>query len=893
MESESEKQTRHERIDPKLVKAGWSIAPFDPSRPLAWYQNTAITEYPTSNGPADYALCVDGQILGIVEAKKVTLGPQNVLSQAQRYSKGVINSPFNFDGYHVPFLYSTNGEIIWFQDIRHQLNRSRQISAFHSPNALREMLQRNFEESSKWFFDPTKATFHPRLREYQKEAIKAIESAAINRKRKMLVAMATGTGKTFTLVNQAYRLMKSGLAQRILFLVDRRALAAQAVRAFASFEPEPGLKFDKIYEVYSQKFRREDLGDESSFDSTVLPQSYLLDPKPQHAFVYVCTIQRMVMNLFNKVLGNQEEAIDDDAEHIDIPINAFDLIIADECHRGYTSSELSTWRETLEYFDSITVGLTATPASHTKSYFQNVVYRYDYERAVKEGHLVDYDIVTVNSDVRLNGVFLKPDEQVGVIDSQTGLEQLDFIEDEREFDASELERKVTSPDSNQKIIAEVKKYAEEHEQKYNRFPKTLIFAANDLPHTSHSDQLVNICRDIFGRGDSFVQKITGRVDRPLQHIREFRNRPEPSIVVSVDLLSTGVDIPDLEFIVFLRPVKSRILFEQMLGRGTRKGEKYPDKSHFVVFDCFGGTLIEYFRSATAITADLPERASRTIPQLIKDIWDNRDRDYSTRCLVKRLQRIDKEMSGDGRDLFSAHIADGNLSSYALNLPSKLSENFTEAMKLLKNTAFQDLLVNYPRPQRVFYVAYETEDNVSSQWLVRDGLGKEHKPEDYLKAFERFVCENPNQIDAISILLNCPQSWGTDALTELQNKISSSSEHFTITNLQKVHEFHYKKALVDIISMVKHAAQADQPLFTAEERVNRAIEKVLLNQTFTLEQQEWLERIRFALVETLSIDREDFDTIPILSREGGWGKANRVFNGRLMDLIKNINEAIAA
>ncbi|MBN8722753.1 MAG: DEAD/DEAH box helicase family protein [Acidobacteria bacterium] len=895
METESEKQTRRQRIDPKLIKAGWTIAPFDANRPLAWYQNTAIVEYPTSTGPADYALCVDGQILAIVEAKKVTLGPQNVLTQAERYAKGVGNSPFNFNGRFVPFLYSTNGEIIWFEDVRHQLNRSRQISAFHSPNALREMLTKQFDQACQWFFDPAKSPFHQRLRPYQKEANQAIETAIVNRKRKMLVAMATGTGKTFTLVSQVYRLMKSGVAQRILFLVDRRALAAQAVQAFASFEPEPGLKFDNIYEVYSQRFRREDLSGDRTFDSKVLPSSYLLDPKPQHAFVYVCTIQRMIVNLFGReeVQKNEEETIDEDAERVDIPIHAFDLIIADECHRGYSSKELSTWRKALDHFDAINIGLTATPAAHTKSYFQNVVYRYEYERAVREGYLVDYDVVTVNSDVRLNGVFLKADEQVGVIDTQTGVEQLDFIEAEREFDATDLERKVTSPDSNQKIIAEVKKYAEEHEQKYGRFPKTLIFATNDLEHTSHADQLVEICRDIFGRGNSFVQKITGSVDRPLQHIREFRNRPQPSIVVSVDLLSTGVDIPDLEFIVFLRPVKSRILFEQMLGRGTRKGEKYPDKSHFVVFDCFGGTLLEYFRNATAITADAPERASRSIAQLVKDIWDNRDRDYNTRCLVKRLQRVDKEMSGDARELFAAYIPDGNLAAYALNLPKKLAENFAESIKLLKDTAFQDLLVNYPRPQRVFYVAYETQDNVSSEWLIRDGLGKEHKPEDYLKAFERFVKENPNQIDAISILLNRPQNWGTDALSELQNKISSSSEHFTIANLQKVHEFQYKKALVDIISMVKHAAQSDQPLFTAEERINRAIEKVSANQTFTPEQQEWLERIRKAIVETLSIDQEDFDTIPILSREGGWGRANRVFNGRLLELIKNINEAIAA
>ena len=200
---------------------------------------------------------------------------------------------------------------------------------------------------------------------------------------------------------------------------------------------------------------------------------------------------------------------------------------------------------------------------------------------------------------------------------------------------TDVERKITSPDSNRKILTEIRKYAEEHEQKFGRFPKTLIFAVNDLPHTSHADQLVDLARDVFGKGDSFVQKITGKVDRPLQRIREFRNRPKPSVVVTVDMLSTGVDIPDLEFIVFLRPVKSRILFEQMLGRGTRKGERCPDKSHFVVFDCFGGTLLEYFRQATGITAEPPEKETRPIVQVIEDIWDNRDRDYNTRVLVKQ------------------------------------------------------------------------------------------------------------------------------------------------------------------------------------------------------------------------------------------------------------------
>src|SRR6185312_15524347 len=192
----------------------------------------------------------------------------------------------------------------------------------------------------------------------------------------------------------------------------------------------------------------------------------------------------------------------------------------------------------------------------------------------------------------------------------------------------------TAPESNRKILEEIKKYALEHEQQTGRFPKILTFASNDLPHTSHADQLVDIARDVFGRGDRFVQKITGSptVDRPLQRIREFRNRPEPGIVVTVDMLSTGVDIPDLEYIVFLRPVKSRILFEQMIGRGTRRGELYADKSHFVVFDCFDGTLLEYFKKVTAITAEPPQKESRTIAEIIENIWQNRDREYNSRCL---------------------------------------------------------------------------------------------------------------------------------------------------------------------------------------------------------------------------------------------------------------------
>jgi type I restriction enzyme R subunit len=892
--SESEWVSRKKRIDPMLRSNGWVVAPFDLARPLSAYTHHAVTEYPTANGPADYAFFVAGRLLGIAEAKKVTLGPQNVLSQAERYARGAENTEFDFRGFHVPFLYSTNGEVLWFHDVRHPLNRSCRIAAFHSPSALEELLARDNDASYSRFAATPNA--HPFLRPYQREANAAIEHAIASRKRQMLVAMATGTGKTFTMVNEIYRLMKLGAARRILFLVDRRALAAQAVKEFAAFEAEPGLKFDKIYEVYSQRFRREDLDDDATFDPKVLPSNYLCKPKAGHAFVYVCTIQRMAINLFGRqdAFEPGEEPDDDEAEKLDIPIHAFDLIVADECHRGYTSAEQSLWRSTLDHFDAIKIGLTATPAAHTKAYFNDVIYRYEYERAVREGFLVDYDVVSIKSNVRMSGLFLQEGEQVGLIDPETGLENLDQLEDERQFDIKDIERKVTSPDSNRKIVEEIKNYALEHEQRTGRFPKTLIFAANDVPHLSHADQLVKLCRDAFGRGDSFVQKITGSptVDRPLQRIREFRNRPSPGIVVTVDMLSTGVDIPALEYIVFLRPIKSRILWEQMLGRGTRRCIDI-NKSHFTVFDCFDGTLLEYFKRASAFTIEPPEKPSRTVQEIVDSIWQNRDRPYNVRCLVKRLQRIDKEMSGEARDMFANFIPDGDVAGFARELPGKLTSDFTSTMQMLRGTAFQDLLVNYPRPKRTFMVAYPTQDTVSSSWLIRGADGKEYKPEDYLAAFARFVKENPLPIEAVRILLNRPQDWSTDALAELRQKLATTTERFTVDNLEKAHAARYHKNLVDIISMVKHAAKEEEPLLTAAERVERAFDKITTGRLFTVEQQKWLERIKAHLAVSLSIGREDFENVPILLDPGGWRPADRAFGGKLEEFINDLNAAMAA
>ncbi len=894
MPEELEWKTRKERVDRKLksLQPAWSIVKYRPGIDVASLACHAVEEYPTRSGPADYALFVKGRLLGIIEAKKVGVGPAGVLEQAKRYARGAEDGPGNWRGYRVPFLFSTNGEVIHFVDVRAEKYISRRISRFHTADGLEEKF--GLDSGFEWFSEnPVRIE---RLRPYQKKAIEAVESAVAKGKRDMLVAMATGTGKTFMTVAQIYRFLESKTMRRVLFLVDRRALAAQAVREFAAFNTPKGLKFDQEYDVFSQRFRREDFDDEKPYDPKVLPGSYLTAPQPTHTFVYVSTSQRRAVNLFGwegafAQTASDPDTEDEEAARLDIPIHAFDAVIADECHRGYTAKDTATWRAVLDHFDAVKIGLTATPAAHTLSLFNEVAYRYTTDEAIGDGWLVDYDAVKINSKVRMTGAFLKEGEQVGIVDTETGRELFDQLEDEREFASTQIERDITAPDSNRKIILELARHAALHEKETGHFPKILIFAVNDLPHTSHADQVVQICREVFGQGDDFVQKITGSpsVDRPLQKIREFRNRPDPKVVVTVDMLSTGVDIPSLEFVVFMRPVKSRILWVQMLGRGTRLCPEI-HKTHFTIFDCFNGTLIEYFRNATDFNVEPPRREPLPIEQAIENIYQNVDRDYHVRVLVKRLRRIEKEMSGEAREQFAAFIDDGDIGKLAAELAVRVKSDFVKTLKLLRDANFQDLLLNYPRARRSFIKGYEVVDEVSSEAMIRRGADYQ-KPEDYLVSFARFVRENPEQIEAIRILLERPRGWRPEALSELRQKLRRS--HFDEGDLQKAHKLVYNKALADIISMVKHAARREEPILTAAERVERAMRKVTAGKRFTEEQARWLELIRAHMVQNLTIDLSDFEDAPIFAAKGGLGRARKVFTADLEALIEEFNYAMAA
>ena len=888
--TEAEWLTRKSRIDTRLKQGGWRLVRFTPELNLKTLDKTAVEELPTANGPADYALFVGGRCLGIIEAKKVTVNPQNVLEQAKRYARGVFDAAGEWNGFRVPFLYASNGTIIWHVDLRGEKLVSRVISDFHTPDAVEARFAHDRTPGRNYLLD-TPIEQIGKLRPYQRDSILAVEQAIMAGKHDLMVAMATGTGKTYLTVAQIYRLLESKLFRRILFLVDRKALAAQAVREFNAFNTPKGNKFTQEYEVYSQRFQKEDLGDDQPFDPKMLPNEYLTAPNATHTFVYVSTIQRMAMNLFGAEGSfgqtDGDPDLEDDADRLDIPIHAFDLIIADECHRGYTAQETSVWRDTLNHFDAVRIGLTATPAAHTVAFFGEPVFRYGVQQAINDGFLVDYDPVVIHSDVRIKGVFLKEGEQIGRIDPETGTEALDHVEDEREFDSSAVERDITAPESNRKIIEEIAKYAFEHEKETGRFPKTLIFAVNDLPHTSHADQLVRVCRDVFQQGDDFVQKITGNpnVDRPLQRIREFRNRPKPKVVVTVDMLSTGVDIPALEFIVFLRPVKSRILWEQMLGRGTRRCDEI-NKSHFVVFDCFDGTLFRYFKDVSNFKIEEPRSTPLTVSEIIENIWQNIDRNYYTNVLVKRLHRIDKAMSPEARKEFSGWIPEGNVAEFATGLPKRLRTEFDATMKLLRNPDFLNLLENYQRAKRTFWVGYEVEDQVSSRKL----FGKFEKPEDYLEAFTRFVRDNENQIDALRILRKRPQDWNPEVLSKLKRELSTNG--FPEERLRKAHEkVHH--TLADVISMVKHAADQQAPLLTAEQRVTKAVEELEGSHSFTPEQKQWLGFIANHLKENLSISEDDLEVQPVFTDRGGLARARKLFGNELRPLIDRLNYVLVA
>ena len=580
-------------IDNQLTKAGWEVD----TQELTWKKgarpekgkNKAISEWPTNEkgkkGRADYVLFHGLIPIAVVEAKKENTNVSGKISQAERYSRGfqiepahksawaesgrTIAWPDAQDGHYIiPFVYSCNGRPyipqlaeqsgIWFRDVRHQSHTKRALPEFHTPDGLLELLRRDRSKAEEAL---KKEVFgYLKLRDYQEKAIQAVESALSQDIRRALLAMATGTGKTRTIIGLMYRFLKTERFNRILFLVDRTALGTQATDDFKEAPLEQNQPLAKIYNIA-------ELGDMEAEAETR---------------VQVATVQAMVKRVF--------------ASDAPPPIDQYDCIIIDEAHRGYTldqemtegelstresSQYLSSYRRVLDYFDAVNIALTATPAKHTSDIFGHPVYTYSYREAVADDWLIDHEPpIRYKTKLAEHGIHFDEGETVSVIDSQTGEVETEELQDELDFEVSAFNKRVINESFNQVVcdalVDELDPFGEE---------KTMIFCATDL----HADMVKRLLDDAFKNmygeeyNEAAVAKITGKSDEVNKLIRLYKNEKYPNIAITVDLLTTGIDVPKICNLVFMRRVKSRILYEQMIGRATRRCDAI-GKTVFRIFD---------------------------------------------------------------------------------------------------------------------------------------------------------------------------------------------------------------------------------------------------------------------------------------------------------------------
>ncbi len=556
-------------IDQQLRDAGWSADTRDLRygkgiRP-AKGKNMAIAEWPTAKGIADYALFIGTSCIGFIEAKRRRKNVSAAIDQAERYAKGFqAGDGFETIGggswseFHAPFVFATNGRPylkqietesgIWFRDVRKPTNRRRALAGWPTPEGLEAQLGVD-REAAHAALKTQPYQFGFPLRPYQQRAIETVESSLEDDNRAMLVAMATGTGKTKLAIALLYRLLTAKRFRRVCFVVDRSALGSQAAGEFRTTKVVTAKTFADIFGLQG-------LGD-------VTPES--------ETKVHICTIQGLV----KRVLYASEPASIP-------PIDQYDLLLIDECHRGYlldremSDAELSfrsqddyvsKYRRVLEHFDAVKIGLTATPALHTVQIFGEPVFKYSYREAVIDGFLIDHEPpVRIQTSLSKAGIRFRTGEAMDVIYPTTRQIEQTYAPDDLNFEVDEFNKKVVTIPFNQAVARELAKYIDP-----NLPGKTLIFAANDAHADIVVEQVKKAMEDYYGEiEDAAVRKITGSVDRVGDLIRSYRNDAMPKIAVTVDLLTTGIDVPSITNLVFLRRVNSRILYEQMLGRATRQ-----------------------------------------------------------------------------------------------------------------------------------------------------------------------------------------------------------------------------------------------------------------------------------------------------------------------------------
>lgn len=872
-------------IDSQLRQAGWEVDTqnlrFSKGARPQKGKNRAIAEWPTDTGPADYILFVGLTPMATVEAKRKNVNVSASLQQAARYSRGFIATEetdmhaTNWGAkseFRLPFIFSANGRPylrqietesgIWFRDVRRPDNLGHALDGWYSPEGLTALLKRDEDAAHSQLASET-FDYGFIVRDYQQRAILATEAGIERGLRALLLAMATGTGKTKTCIALIYRLLKTKRFRRILFLVDRSALGEQAANAFKDTRMES-------LQSFADTFGIKEL-DEATPDTETA--------------VHIATIQGMVQ----RVLSPSEDVLPP-------CVDQYDCIIVDECHRGYLLDRelsdtemsfrsyddyISKYRRVLDYFDAVKIGLTATPALHTTDIFGPPIYTYSYREAVIDGHLIDHEPpIRIKTKLSEDGIIWKKGEDVKLYQKQQGQIELFKTPDEIKIEVENFNKKVITRPFNEVVCDYLAKELDPSSRQ-----KTLIFCATD----AHADLVVDLLKTAFKKAwgsveDDAVIKITGVADKPLQLIRRYKNERHPNIAVTVDLLTTGIDVPQICNLVFLRRVNSRILFDQMLGRATRQCDDI-GKETFRIYDA-----VRIYEALQDITAMKPVVVDPGIgfTQLVKELTTVSTEE--ARVLVRdqfvaKFQRKKRHLSekaardfevraGMTPDAFVQHLK-------ALPL-DQLAAWFVERQDL-----GEILDRKHDGPANPVFISDHPDEFI----VAERGYGSIEKPEDFIQAFRDFIQKMGNQLPALLTVVTRPRELTRQQLRELQYELDKAG--FSESNLATAYrQTTNQEIAAKIIGYIRQAALGDA-LVPYDQRVDQALQKMLSSRAWSTQQREWLKKLAAQTKANLLVDRAALDDpVLIFKREGGgFNRLNKLFDGQLQQVLENFNDTL--
>jgi len=915
-------QHAREEIDRLLTDAGWLLQDrdaFDRKAALG----VAVREFPLPAGFCDYLLFIDGKAAGVIEAKKagVTLG--GVAEQSAKYMTKLSEHLASWDELLI-YDYESTGNETFFRNLRDPKPRSRRLFAFHGPETLHDWVRQPQTLRERLRQMPPLA---PKgLRDCQIEAIHGLEASLAEDKPRSLIQLATGAGKTFTACSFSYRLIREAGAKRILFLVDRNNLGDQTLREFQAFQP-PGAA--------------------NRFTDTYIVQhlhSHRIDPD---AKVVITTIQRLYSMLRGQELPEEDEEASgfekwqgEDGEPLpisynpDIPIETFDFIITDECHR----SIYGLWRQVLEYFDAFIVGLTATPSKHTLGFFnQNLVAEYPYERSVADGVNVGFEIYRIRTRVTEQGGTVETDEagfQVPVRDKRTRKIRYEQLDDDLEYTAKELDRSVVNPNQIRTVLQTYKDrvFTELFPGRSGEWlPKTLIFAKDD----NHAEEIVHAVREVFGEGNDFAKKITYRNtgEDPKSLIKAFRVDPFPRVAVSVDMVATGTDIKPVEVLIFMRDVKSEGYYEQMKGRGVRTipdadlQAVTPDaktKTRFILIDAVG--VSETKKNASQ---PLERKKSVSFDALLEQIAMGRRDEDALSSLAARLSVLDRKLDDEDRsrieeatggqtprDLANALLdaIDADKQQAAIEArhgPAPTPEQERAVIEALADTACRPF--DKPAVRTLLKDIKQKTDIVIDEITTDEVTGADFdrkQAEQTITSFKRFIEDNRDELTALQILYNQPQ--GRQRLTyaairELVQRLTDPPLYLTTANVwqaykrldaTKVRGAPVDEQLTEVVSLVRFALGQTEVLepFSAvvERRFNLWLgREKKAGRTYTAEQEEWLRAIAAFIAANAEIAPRDFQDVPSLADKGGILQAHKVLGAGLNEMLEELQGALVA